>query len=145
MFVVILGAYLFGFAYFICYEIYESKLTQSKICKEESKYDLSSFILNTSLSIWQQRRNIISASNSTPIDLEFIKYNSYIFIGGYGRSGTTLMRAILDMLPSLQCGPETKIVQKLLNFVTKQFVNKEDQNSLYSKGLLEKAASLFIC
>ena len=36
-----------------------------------------------------------------------------IFIGGYRRSGTTLIRAILDVHPSVSCGPETRIIPKL--------------------------------
>lgn len=32
-----------------------------------------------------------------------------IFIGGEGRSGTTLMRVILDSHPSIACGPETHL------------------------------------
>jgi len=32
-----------------------------------------------------------------------------IFIGGAGRSGTTLLRVMLDSHPSIACGPELKI------------------------------------
>ncbi|KAL3309933.1 Tyrosylprotein sulfotransferase [Cichlidogyrus casuarinus] len=33
----------------------------------------------------------------------------YIFIGGFPRSGTTLMRVLLDVHPDISCGPETHI------------------------------------
>ncbi len=33
-----------------------------------------------------------------------------VFIGGVGRSGTTLLRAMLDAHPRLHCGPEAKLV-----------------------------------
>ncbi|CDS41943.1 protein tyrosine sulfotransferase [Echinococcus multilocularis] len=37
-----------------------------------------------------------------------------IFIGGYPRSGTTLMRVLLDVHPSVRCGPETHILPHIL-------------------------------
>lgn len=41
----------------------------------------------------------------------------FVQVGGYGRSGTTLMRAILDVHPSIRCGPETKVLPTFVNFV----------------------------
>uniref|UniRef100_A0A5K3EF79 Protein-tyrosine sulfotransferase n=1 Tax=Mesocestoides corti TaxID=53468 RepID=A0A5K3EF79_MESCO len=38
----------------------------------------------------------------------------FIFIGGYPRSGTTLMRVLLDVHPSIRCGPETHILPHFL-------------------------------
>jgi protein-tyrosine sulfotransferase len=35
---------------------------------------------------------------------------AYIFIGGAGRSGTTLLRAMLHAHPRIHCGPEAKVV-----------------------------------
>ena len=35
--------------------------------------------------------------------------NSPIFIGGAGRSGTTLLRVMLDSHPRIYCGPELKV------------------------------------
>lgn len=37
-----------------------------------------------------------------------------IFIGGMPRSGTTLMRAILDSHPMVRCGEETRIIPRIL-------------------------------
>ncbi len=37
----------------------------------------------------------------------------YIFIGGAGRSGTTLLRAMLDAHPRIRCGPELKVIPDL--------------------------------
>ncbi|EDO38909.1 predicted protein, partial [Nematostella vectensis] len=37
-----------------------------------------------------------------------------IFVGGFPRSGTTLMRVMLDTLPDIRCGQETRVIPKLL-------------------------------
>ena len=41
------------------------------------------------------------------------KNNSPIFIGGAGRSGTTLLRVILDSHPEICCGPEFRMTPTL--------------------------------
>ncbi len=38
-----------------------------------------------------------------------------IFIGGMPRSGTTLMRAVLDSHPLIRCGEETRVIPRILN------------------------------
>lgn len=37
-----------------------------------------------------------------------------IFIGGFPRSGTTLMRAMLDAHSAVRCGEETRVIPRLL-------------------------------
>uniref|UniRef100_A0A3P8XIM9 Protein-tyrosine sulfotransferase n=1 Tax=Esox lucius TaxID=8010 RepID=A0A3P8XIM9_ESOLU len=38
-----------------------------------------------------------------------------VFVGGVPRSGTTLMRVMLDAHPAVRCGEETRVVPRLLN------------------------------
>ncbi|MEQ1564116.1 MAG: sulfotransferase [Myxococcota bacterium] len=40
----------------------------------------------------------------------------FVFVGGAGRSGTTLFRAMLSAHPNLWCGPERKLVPALAEF-----------------------------
>ena len=46
------------------------------------------------------------------------EYNSethpFIFIGGHPRSGTTLVRAMLDAHQKVRCGEETRIIPRIL-------------------------------
>ncbi|RMZ94201.1 hypothetical protein BpHYR1_020686, partial [Brachionus plicatilis] len=59
-------------------------------------------------------------------DLESIELflnRPHIFIGGTMSSGTSLLRSILDVHPQVKCGPETKIIQLLLEFITNLYDN----------------------
>lgn len=67
--------------------------------------------------------------------------SSYIFIGGKARSGTTLMRAILDIDPTIKCGFETKIPNK---FVDKFIDRLPNLNSINFKHDFNQAAKTFI-
>lgn len=71
-----------------------------------------------------------------------------IFIGGYRRSGTTLIRAILDVHPSVSCGPETRIIPKLLTFLKDTYKDTwfsfKFKHSGLSESTMDTATSLFI-
>jgi protein-tyrosine sulfotransferase len=49
--------------------------------------------------------------------------SSIIIIGGRPRSGTTLMRAIIDTDNTVKCGIETKIIPRLLHFISNWWPN----------------------
>ncbi|KAF7260942.1 hypothetical protein EG68_01813 [Paragonimus skrjabini miyazakii] len=87
-----------------------------------------------------------SASLETPL----------IFVGGHPRSGTTLLRILLDVHPMIRCGPETHILPKLMeNFRTTQVgymrkrldaanLSTEDVNHAFAafiRFIIEKAGS----
>lgn len=71
-----------------------------------------------------------------------------IFVGGVPRSGTTLMRAMLDAHPSVRCGEETHIIPRLI-FSRHQWTgSKKERDRLASAGLtddiIDSAVSSFI-
>ena len=80
--------------------------------------------------------------------LKSIRQKDLVFVGGFGRSGTTLMRIILDVHPNIRCGPETKILPAFTGFLD-QFFNRNRivfdlaEAQLHNETL-NNAAALFI-
>ncbi|CAG0881176.1 unnamed protein product [Darwinula stevensoni] len=72
----------------------------------------------------------------------------FIFIGGMPRSGTTLIRAMLDAHPEVRCGEETRVVPRILQMHNHWMKSAKEKIRLEEAGLndevLNAAISAFI-
>ncbi|KAK3796559.1 hypothetical protein RRG08_057810 [Elysia crispata] len=61
-----------------------------------------------------------------------------IFIGGMPRSGTTLMRAMLDAHPDVRCGEETRVIPRILKIRKKWSRSAVEKRRLDEAGVTDK-------
>ncbi|CAH1738074.1 protein-tyrosine sulfotransferase isoform X1 [Aphis gossypii] len=61
-----------------------------------------------------------------------------IFIGGVPRSGTTLMRAMLDAHPDVRCGQETRVVPRILQMRNHWYKSSKESLRLKEAGVSEE-------
>ncbi|KAG8596874.1 hypothetical protein GDO81_002078 [Engystomops pustulosus] len=82
------------------------------------------------------------------IEYRYSKDMPLIFIGGVPRSGTTLMRAMLDAHPEVRCGEETRIIPRIL--AMRQAWSKSGSEKLrldeagVTDGVMDAAVQAFI-
>jgi protein-tyrosine sulfotransferase len=70
-----------------------------------------------------------------------------IFIGGVPRSGTTLMRAMLDAHPAVRCGEETRILPNIISFKMDSKKAREKQkldNAGVTEDVIDAAVRAFM-
>ncbi|KRX70655.1 Protein-tyrosine sulfotransferase A, partial [Trichinella sp. T6] len=71
-----------------------------------------------------------------------------IFIGGFPRSGTTLIRAMLDAHPDIRCGEETRLLPRILGMRAHWKNEKVEWRRLIEAGVddevIDAAVSAFI-
>ena len=58
-----------------------------------------------------------------------------IFIGGMPRSGTTLMRAMLDAHPDVRCGEETRVIPRILGMRSHWQKSETERRRLSEAGI----------
>lgn len=58
-----------------------------------------------------------------------------IFIGGVPRSGTTLMRAMLDAHPDVRCGQETRVIPRMLGYYNNWLNSEKEAMRLDEAGI----------
>jgi len=79
---------------------------------------------------------------------EYDRNSPIVFIGGVPRSGTTLMRAMLDAHPEVRCGEETRVVPRILQMRAHWMKSQKESMRLEEAGLtgevLDSALSAFI-
>ena len=61
-----------------------------------------------------------------------------IFIGGVPRSGTTLMRAMLDAHPEVRCGQETRVIPRMLQYYNNWLNSEKESMRLEEAGIDRK-------
>ncbi|XP_050420568.1 protein-tyrosine sulfotransferase isoform X2 [Adelges cooleyi] len=64
-----------------------------------------------------------------------------IFIGGVPRSGTTLMRAMLDAHPDVRCGQETRVVPRILQMRNHWYKSAKESLRLKEAGVSEEVVN----
>lgn len=71
-----------------------------------------------------------------------------IFVGGVPRSGTTLVRAMLDSHPDIRCGEETRVIPRILGMRNRWANSDKERKRLKEAGvdstLLDQATRAFI-
>lgn len=65
--------------------------------------------------------NEFTSNIQEPVKRSLDRYMPLIFIGGCPRSGTTLMRTMLDAHVDIRCGPETRVVPDLFFIANRYF------------------------
>ena len=106
------------------------------------------FLSKRATSIARKARDSVEKTAGVEDVAAALTAKPFVFVGGYPRSGTTLMRAILDVHPQVVCGPETRILPLFLELITSAMSNAtllNDMNERYiTNTTIHSATSLFV-
>lgn len=91
------------------------------------------------------QRSVRLQQNSAEVPM---RSRQVIFVGGVPRSGTTLLRAMLDAHPDVHCGEETRVIPRILGMRSRWDKSEKEHRRLVEAGLdqevLDRATRAFI-
>lgn len=84
--------------------------------------------------LFRQKYTVGSDQNYYP----YHRQMPLIFIGGVPRSGTTLMRAMLDAHPDVRCGQETRVIPRILQLRSHWLKSEKESLRLEEAGITKE-------
>lgn len=77
-----------------------------------------------------------------------LKFGPITFVGGVPRSGTTLLRVMLDAHPDIRCGEETRVIPRIISMRSKWIKSEKEHRRLREAGftddILDDATRAFV-
>ena len=94
------------------------------------------------------KRFVVANEDGKDYKFSYDRRTPLIFIGGMPRSGTTLLRVLLDAHPDIRCGEETRVVPRILGFRSQWMKAPVESRRLKEAGIttdvLDSAVAAFI-
>lgn len=96
------------------------------------------------------RNHVVSVmvGNVNQTQYRYNQHTPVVFVGGFPRSGTTLMRAMLDAHPDIRCGEETRVIPRMLALRQTWARHSIEGHALEDEGIsqetLDAATTAFI-
>ena len=82
-----------------------------------------------------QTRSKVDVESS---DKDTLKMRPITFVGGVPRSGTTLLRVMLDAHPDIRCGEETRVIPRIVSMRSKWMKSEKEHKRLLEAGLTDE-------
>ncbi|KAH8287499.1 hypothetical protein KR054_008953 [Drosophila jambulina] len=119
---------LFGIIVITMFLFKFTELRPQCLFKVDAASELSSQMVRVEKYLTDDNQRVYSYKREMPL----------IFIGGVPRSGTTLMRAMLDAHPDVRCGQETRVIPRILQLRSHWLKSEKESLRLQEAGITKE-------
>ncbi|XP_017113224.1 protein-tyrosine sulfotransferase isoform X1 [Drosophila elegans] len=119
---------LFGIIVITMFLFKFTELRPTCLFKVDATNELASQMVRVEKYLTDDNQRVYSYNREMPL----------IFIGGVPRSGTTLMRAMLDAHPDVRCGQETRVIPRILQLRSHWLKSEKESLRLQEAGITKE-------